>query len=175
MLDFLNPVLAFNGRIWYEEQMKTYSYFDSPVGRLLLYGGRRLQGLVFPEGKTRRDPAPEWTYDPGSFDGVKAQLDLYFKGQLTAFDLALDLRGTPFQKQVWQHLTAIPYGRTTTYGDLARDIGNPKAVRAVGLANGKNPVPIIVPCHRVVGKDGSLTGFGGGLAVKQFLLDLERT
>lgn len=151
-----------------------YSYTNSPVGRLLLFGGRSLEGLVFPRGKTARDPDQDWDHDRSAFQPVKDQLDLYFKGQLKGFDLDLKISGTPFQKQVWERLAQIPYGETTTYGELATELGNPKASRAVGLANGKNPIPIILPCHRVIGKNGSLTGFGGGLPVKEFLLDLER-
>lgn len=150
-----------------------YTYVDSPVGSLLLYGRGALEGLVFPEGKYAREPDPSWTADPDAFPRVRNQLSLYFKGRLRRFDLDLDMAGTPFQKEVWQALTRIPYGATVTYGELAREMGNPNGARAVGLANGKNPIPIIVPCHRVIGKDGSLTGFGGGLPVKRFLLDLE--
>jgi len=151
-----------------------YSYFDSPVGRLLIYGKSRLEGIVFPEGKTRKDPDPDWVYEASGFDVVKKQLDLYFKGQLKTFDLKLKLRGTTFQTRVWQRLADIPYGETISYGELAARVGNPKAARAIGMANGKNPIPIILPCHRVIGKNGSLVGFGGGLGVKQFLLDLEQ-
>lgn len=152
-----------------------YTYFDSPVGRLLLYGESCLQGLVFPHGKTPQKIGADWHNDPSGFEPVKNQLDLYFQGRLTCFDLELDMGGTAFQRQVWKQLTKIPYGRTISYGQLAEDIGNPKAFRAVGLANGKNPIPVIVPCHRVIGKNGSLTGFGGGMAVKRFLLDLEHS
>lgn len=151
-----------------------YSFISSPVGRLLLYGRHGLEGLVFPEGKTPQTIEDGWKEDPARFRVVQEQLALYFEGKLKAFDLGLSMGGTDFQKQVWQALTRIPYGTTMTYGELAQAIGNPKAVRAVGLANGKNPIPIIVPCHRVIGKDGKLTGFGGGLEVKQFLLDLEK-
>lgn len=140
----------------------------------MLYGNNCLEGIVFPKGKTSQDPEPEWQLDPSSFEEVKRQLDQYFKGRLKSFDLELKTGGTPFQQQVWQALAKIPYGSTISYGDLAVQIGNPKAVRAVGLANGKNPIPIIIPCHRVIGKNGSLTGFGGGLDVKRFLLELEQ-
>ncbi|MCG8636323.1 MAG: methylated-DNA--[protein]-cysteine S-methyltransferase [Desulfobacterales bacterium] len=154
--------------------MMKYSYAESPIGKLLLYGGQCLEGLMFPKGKTRKDPEPDWVEDPDAFSRVKEQLDLYFQGKLTRFDLEMRFSGTDFQKQVWQALTRIPYGETISYGELAGRIGNPKASRAVGLANGKNPIPIIVPCHRVIGKNGKLTGFGGGLDVKAFLLDLEK-
>ena len=101
------------------------------------------------------------------------QLQAYFAGELRDFDLPLDMQGTGFQKRVWAELLAIPYGKTCSYRDIANSIGAPKAVRAVGAANGRNPVPIVVPCHRVIGADGSLTGYGGGLPLKRFLLDLE--
>ena len=153
----------------------TYTYVDSPVGSLLLYGRHALEGLVFPSGKYTREPDPSWTADPDPFTRAREQLSLYFEGRLKVFDLDLEMAGTPFQKKVWQALTRIPYGATITYGELAREIGNPKGSRAVGLANGKNPIPIIVPCHRVIGKNGSLTGFGGGLPVKRFLLELEQS
>ena len=103
------------------------------------------------------------------------QLQEYFAGQRRDFDLPLDPRGTEFQLRVWQRLLKIPYGETTTYGALASELGDARASRAVGLANGSNPIPIVIPCHRVIGADGSLTGFGGGLAIKQQLLELERT
>ena len=151
-----------------------YTYFDSPIGKLMLYGDTCLKGLIFPQGKTSQEPEPQWQFDPAGFSPAKEQLDLYFKGRLKAFDLELDLQGTDFQRRVWRQLMCIPYGQTINYGELAVRIGNPKAVRAVGLANGKNPIPVIVPCHRVIGKNGSLTGFGGGISVKRFLLDLEQ-
>ncbi|HTQ56643.1 MAG TPA: methylated-DNA--[protein]-cysteine S-methyltransferase [Bryobacteraceae bacterium] len=102
-----------------------------------------------------------------------AELRAYFAGELREFDLPLDMQGTPFQKRAWDELLRIPYGETRSYGEIARAIGAPKAVRAVGAANGRNPVPIVVPCHRVIGAGGALTGFGGGLPMKRFLLDLE--
>jgi len=105
---------------------------------------------------------------------TREQLEEYFAGRRQEFDLPLDPRGTEFQRRVWQRLRSIAYGETTTYGTLARELGDPGASRAVGLANGSNPLPIVIPCHRVIGTDGSLTGFGGGLPVKQALLDLER-
>ncbi|MDX1983869.1 MAG: methylated-DNA--[protein]-cysteine S-methyltransferase, partial [Bryobacteraceae bacterium] len=108
------------------------------------------------------------------FREVIRQLDAYFKGALHDFDVPLAPLGTPFQRNVWSALREIPYGRTISYGELARRIGNPSASRAVGLANGSNPIAIIVPCHRVIGANGKLTGFGGGLDVKRKLLDLER-
>jgi methylated-DNA-[protein]-cysteine S-methyltransferase len=151
-----------------------YCYFESPVGRLLLTGNNVLEGLDFPGSRTRVEPGTDWILEEETFADVISQLDAYFKGELTCFDLELKPRGTQFQKKVWQELTQIPYGKTISYGELAKRIGNPKASRAVGSANGKNPISIIVPCHRVIGKNGSLTGFGGGLGVKQTLLDLEK-
>jgi methylated-DNA-[protein]-cysteine S-methyltransferase len=111
--------------------------------------------------------------DPVHFSAIISQLDAYFAGKLRHFEIPLDVRGTPFQLRAWQALTEIPYGETRSYGEQAQTIGQPTAVRAVGLANGKNPISIIVPCHRVIGKNGALTGYGGGLELKRFLLDLE--
>src|SRR5205085_10571542 len=113
--------------------------------------------------------------DDPPFAAAIAQLRAYFRGESTAFDVPLELRGTPFQRRVWASLCTIPYGETVTYGALAQRLGTPSAARAVGLANGRNPVGIIVPCHRVVGSDGSLTGYGGGLDRKRRLLEFERT
>ena len=153
-----------------------YCYYESPVGPLLLTGRDRLETLNFPLGKTRREPESDWTEDDAFFSDVLNQLEAYFNGSLRHFDLDLDLTaGTPFQQKVWQELKNIPYGRTISYGELAARIGNPNAFRAVGMANGKNPISIIIPCHRVIGKDGSLTGFGGGIDVKKQLLCLEQT
>lgn len=151
-----------------------YCYFESPLGELLLAGQKRLQSLHFPAGTTREEPGKDWVQDPEGFRDARAQLEAYFKGQRKAFTLDLDARGTEFQKRVWQELVKIPYGQTLSYGELAARIGNPRACRAVGMANAKNPIPIIVPCHRVIGRDGSLTGFGGGLDIKARLLELER-
>lgn len=148
---------------------------DSPVGRLLLLSdGRALTGLFMPSHKGEPSVDPAWVADPAPFSGAVEQLEAYFAGTLQEFDLALDARGTPFQTRVWTALRAIPYGQTCSYRDIAERIGAPKAVRAVGLANGRNPISIIVPCHRVVGANGSLTGYGGGLDNKRLLLDLER-
>ena len=116
-------------------------------------------------------PAPE---PDGPLADAAAQLEAYFAGDLQAFDVALDLGGTPFQRAVWDALRAIPYGETTTYRELAAQLGRPAAVRAVGAAVGRTPVPVVVPCHRVLGSDGSLTGYVGGLERKRALLDLER-
>lgn len=142
---------------------------DSPVGilRLIAENGF-LTGLFFGgEGCEGPDDSPV-------LDAAERQLAEYFDGKRRSFDLPLNLKGTKFQRAVWQALTKIPYGGTVSYGDIAREIGNPKACRAVGMANHRNPVSIIVPCHRVVGGDGSLTGYGGGLEIKRALLELER-
>ena len=144
---------------------------DSPVGELLLTSdGTSLTRLLF--GGT---PDPAWSTDPCPVLGAAtAQLREYFAGERTAFDLPLDPAGTPFQLTVWAALREIPYATTLNYGQLAARVGNVKASRAVGLANGRNPLSIVVPCHRVIGANGSLTGYGGGLDRKRLLLDLER-
>jgi len=152
-----------------------YTYVDTPVGTLLLAGcDQGLQVISFQSGKGGPAPEAGWQESPAFFRGVIQQLQQYFRGTRTVFDLTLAPEGTAFQKAVWRALAAIPYGETRSYADIAKAIGRPRAVRAVGLANGRNPLPIVVPCHRVIGKDGSLVGYGGGLAVKQALLDLER-
>ncbi|MBU0970521.1 MAG: methylated-DNA--[protein]-cysteine S-methyltransferase [Proteobacteria bacterium] len=155
-----------------------YCTYESPVGLLRLTGGDRLETLTFPLSKTRKEPKSTWTEDTRPFSKVLAQLDAYFDGSLKCFNLILDrdlkIQGTDFQQKVWKELLKIPYGQTISYGQLAERIGNPTAFRAVGLANGKNPISIIIPCHRVIGKDGSLTGFGGGIDVKRQLLSLEQ-
>jgi methylated-DNA-[protein]-cysteine S-methyltransferase len=151
-----------------------YTRINSPVGRLLLAGdGRGLRLVSFENGRRGSTPQPDWTEDKTAFGEAIRQLQAYFGGELREFDLPLTLEGTEFQLSVWQSLRSIPYGETISYAQLAQRIGNPKAVRAVGLANGCNPIPIIIPCHRVIGSDGSLTGFGGGLPTKRKLLALE--
>ena len=152
-----------------------YRMVDSPVGALLLAGdGRALRRLAFAESRALRT-RPDWAPDrAGALDAVVRELEAYFGGRLRRFSVVVEPRGTPFQQRVWQALCDIPYGETTSYGALARRIGAERAVRAVGAANGANPIAIIVPCHRVIGADGSLTGFGGGLPVKRALLDLEQ-
>ena len=148
---------------------------DSPVGRLLLAGdGERLMVISFPSGHKRREAESDWTHDPTPFAEAIAQLRSYFSGELKDFSLPLDAKGTAFQRSVWDALLQIPYGATASYGEIAQRIGRPKASRAVGAANGDNPLPIVVPCHRVIGSSGKLTGFGGGLDVKAKLLELER-
>ena len=151
-----------------------YCYLDTPIGELLLAGDDDALCLVsFPEGSMRRDPEPDWIYNEKPFAAARQQLTEYFAGERRDFDLPLRLDGTEFQLSVLQALQQIPYGETTSYADIAERIGRPKAVRAVGAANGRNPIPIIVPCHRVIGSHGDLTGFGGGLDTKEALLRLE--
>jgi methylated-DNA-[protein]-cysteine S-methyltransferase len=150
----------------------------SPVGPLTLVAdGDALAGLYMEEH--RHQPGPAAFGSPGDpaaapFAAAAGQLAAYFAGELTDFDVPLEPGGTPFQRKVWMALRAIPYGQTVTYGQLAARLGAPGSSRAVGLANGRNPISIVVPCHRVIGADGSLTGYGGGLPRKRFLLDLER-
>jgi methylated-DNA-[protein]-cysteine S-methyltransferase len=154
-----------------EENTMRYTLIPSPLGDLLaVRDDDGITGLYLPTGKNPQQPEDGWTRDDAAFDDVRSQLGEYFAGERTEFDLPLHPRGTAFQKQVWQALLDIPYGQTATYGQTALSIGNPTASRAVGLANGQNPISIVVPCHRVIGADGSLTGYGGGLAAKQWLL-----
>jgi methylated-DNA-[protein]-cysteine S-methyltransferase len=156
-------------------QMRTHTTVDSPVGRLTLVAlDGVLTGLYMDEQRHR--PAQEvfGRPDPDVLGAVRSQLTEYFTGQRTEFDLPMNMLGTPFQQRVWTALQDIPYGETISYGELAELLGNPKAGRAVGLANGKNPISIIVPCHRVVGANGDLTGYGGGIERKRHLLDFER-
>jgi len=151
-----------------------YATYESPVGPLLLAGEpNALHRVSFESSKRSTPPGADWKLDKKPFAEVIRQLQAYFRGELKEFDLPLAMVGTEFQLRVWNALRAIPYGETISYAQLAERIGNPKAVRAVGLANGSNPIPIIVPCHRVIGSDGSLTGFGGGLSTKKMLLELE--
>lgn len=151
-----------------------YCYHDTPIGPLLLAGdGDALTLLGFPSGNMARRHEKDWVEDKKPFKEVICQLNEYFKGDRQDFDLPLAPMGTNFQQSVWQALTEIPYGETWSYGELAKHIGRPKASRAVGAANGVNPIPIIVPCHRVIGSSGKLTGFGGGIETKAYLLDLE--
>ena len=168
-----------------------YSSTDSPIGPLLLTSdGVSLTGLYMSEyrhGPSAEDALSEWGIPatPGKkqrwihddnarpFSEAKEQLADYFEGKLTEFDLPLSMEGTEFQRRVWDALREIPYGTTTSYGELARRVGNPNGSRAVGLANGHNPISIIVPCHRVIGSNGKLTGYGGGLPRKAALLDFE--
>jgi methylated-DNA-[protein]-cysteine S-methyltransferase len=147
---------------------------DSPVGRLrLVADGDGLRRLQF-EKDGFADAADDWRHDPRALREVVSQLGAYFTGRLKVFDFPLAPEGTPFQLQVWERLLEIPYGETISYGTLAQRCGNPAASRAVGLANGRNPIAIVIPCHRVIGSNGTLTGYGGGLPNKQKLLALER-
>ena len=148
---------------------------ESPVGPLLLAaddGG--LRRIEFVNGRNPVQAHPQWRDDAEPLRETIRQLRAYFAGELEAFDLPLAPEGTPFQLGVWNRLGEIPYGETISYGELARRIGNPNASRAVGLANGSNPIPIVIPCHRVIGSNGKLTGYGGGLPIKEKLLALER-
>lgn len=153
-----------------EKPRLIYTYFDSPIGALLVAGdGTSIIQTHF----AGAEPKPEWVRDDEAFRDAIIQLREYFEGKRTAFELRLLPRGTEFQQSVWRALLAIPYGETTTYSAIAYQIGKPAAVRAVGGANGANPIPIVIPCHRVIGASGSLTGFGGGLDVKRQLLTME--
>ncbi|HEY5678694.1 MAG TPA: methylated-DNA--[protein]-cysteine S-methyltransferase [Pseudomonadales bacterium] len=153
-----------------------YTYMDGPVGRLLLAGdGKRLKLIGFSTGARARGAQQDWERYDEPFRPAKRQLDEYFDGRRRYFDIELAPDVTPFQGKVLEALLEIPYGETRSYGEIARAIGQPRAVRAVGGANGSNPIPIVIPCHRVIGSNGSLTGFGGGLDTKQYLLDLERS
>jgi methylated-DNA-[protein]-cysteine S-methyltransferase len=136
-------------------------------------GGKNLEFISFPRGKSVISPGSDWIHDENRFSDALSQLDRYFNGSLTRFSLDYFLTGTLFQQRVWRELAKVPYGTTISYGELARRTGNARAARAVGMANAKNPLPIVIPCHRVIGKNGTLTGFGGGLDVKQKLLALE--
>jgi methylated-DNA-[protein]-cysteine S-methyltransferase len=154
--------------------MIQYRTIDSPIGLLTLAGrGSVLTNLRMVD-QTYEPGRAGWSPDPGAFSTAVDQLEAYFAGELTDFDIELDLRGTEFQQRVWKALLTIPYGETRSYGEIAEQIGAPGAARAVGLANGHNPIAIVVPCHRVIGAGGSLTGYGGGLDRKRTLLELEK-
>ncbi len=151
-----------------------YHHHPTPVGDLLLtWSGGALTGLHFPTSEGDQGESPEGTPDPAPFDAVRRQLDEYFTGDRRRFTLPLAPRGTAFQMKVWAALREIPYGRAVSYGEVARRIGSPRAVRGVGGANGRNPIAIVIPCHRVIAADGSLGGYGGGVHRKRFLLGLE--
>jgi methylated-DNA-[protein]-cysteine S-methyltransferase len=153
--------------------MIQYRTVDSPIGLLTLAGrGSVLTNLRMVD-QTYEPSRADWSPDPGAFGAAVDQLDAYFAGGLIDFDVELDLQGTEFQRRVWKALLTIPFGETRSYGEIAEQIGAPGAARAVGLANGHNPIAIVVPCHRVIGANGSLTGFGGGLDRKRTLLELE--
>jgi methylated-DNA-[protein]-cysteine S-methyltransferase len=156
--------------------MKQHTVIDSPYGPLTLVADDGILCGLYMTGQRHRPPEESFgeRADGAPFDAAEEQLKAYFAGDLKEFSLELRLHGTPFQRSVWEQLGRIPYGETRSYGELADALGAPRASRAVGLANGKNPIGIIVPCHRVIGANGGLTGYGGGLARKQRLLDFER-
>jgi methylated-DNA-[protein]-cysteine S-methyltransferase len=156
-------------------QAMNYCLTDSPVGPLLLAGeDGALAILEFQRGRRPPGTPPDWQEDRKAFREARSQLEAYFASRLRHFELRLAPTGTPFQHRVWDALLEIPYGETRSYGELARRIGDPNAARAVGLANGKNPIAIVIPCHRVIGATGKLTGYGGGIDIKRRLLALER-
>lgn len=150
-----------------------YRFLETPIGELLLAGDGEVLYEIWLGSSVRQRPEPAWQETPAALETTATQLREYFAGQRTEFEVELALHGTEFQETVWRALAAIPFGTTLSYGELARSIGRPQAVRAVGAANGSNPIPIILPCHRVIGSDGSLTGYGGGLEIKQALLEHE--
>jgi len=155
--------------------MTIYQTMDSPVGDLLLVGDPTEDGVTLTSlsmtGYSDAAPQPGWRRDPAAFAGVTRQLEAYFAGELTAFDLDLAPRGTPFQQRIWQALDSVRYGTTTTYGELAAQLGVPRdRVVALGAAVGANPLLIIRPCHRVIGADGTMRGYAGGVERKQWLL-----
>ena len=156
------------------KEITQYTTLDSPVGPLCIAGDPHSVLLIgFSRGRRAVTPCTSWRRDHALYPEERQQIVEYFGGKRTRLELSFRLIGTPFQKSVWQALLKIPFGKTTTYRNLAEMIGRPKAARAIGRANGANPLPIIVPCHRAVGSNGALTGFGGGLEAKRFLLDLE--
>jgi methylated-DNA-[protein]-cysteine S-methyltransferase len=158
------------------DKLVYFRHLSSPIGKLLLTSdGRALTGLYMSKLAEASAPSPgeQWKQDDAVFVRVCEQLEAYFDGESVAFDLSLNLAGTPFQRRVWNELCAIPFGVAISYAELARRIGQPSASRAVGGANGQNPISIIVPCHRVIGADGGLGGYGGGLDRKRWLLEHE--
>lgn len=154
--------------------MTNYRTIDSPVGPLTLAGRGSVLTNLRMLNQTYEPSRTGWTRDDTVFARATEQLDAYFAGELTDFEIELDLQGTEFQQRVWKALLTIPFGQTRSYGEIAEQIGAPGAARAVGLANGHNPIAIVVPCHRVIGASGKLTGYGGGLDRKQTLLALEQ-
>ena len=151
-----------------------FDAFDTRIGTLTVAADAAgLRYILFPRNKYDAPARADWKRDANALREPREQLLAYFAGERTTFDLPLAPQGTPFQLKVWKTLAMIPFGATWSYRDLATRIDAPKAMRAVGAANGRNPLPIVLPCHRVIGADGSLTGFGGGLPLKRFLLELE--
>ena len=156
--------------------MNYYTYYQSPYGQMTIQANDTgLLGAWFEIQTTQPQDLGAYSDEHAVLNQTKLQLEEYFSGRRTQFDLPLAAKGTDFQQSVWQALCKIPYGETWSYQQLADEIGNPKAVRAVGLANGKNPISVIVPCHRVIGKNGKLTGYAGGVETKEKLLQLERS
>ena len=153
--------------------MTHYRTIDSPIGLLTLAGRDEVLTNLRMVDQTYEPARTGWSENPTAFDNAVEQLNEYFAGELTDFELEFDLQGTEFQRRVWRALLTIPFGETRSYGEIAEQIGAPGSARAVGLANGHNPIAIIVPCHRVIGAGGSLTGYGGGLDRKRSLLALE--
>lgn len=154
--------------------MIEYRTIDSPIGQLTLAGQDEVLTMLRMVDQTYEPSRIGWAPNPGAFSEAVEQLSAYFAGELTEFDFEYDLRGSEFQRRVWKALVTIPYGETRSYGKIAEQIGAPGSARAVGLANGHNPIAIVVPCHRVIGANGSLTGYGGGLDRKRTLLEMER-
>lgn len=154
------------------QKVSHYCYHDSPLGLLLLAGCKHaLRMISFPTGFQVRKPLSDWQQaGEDMFTDARRELDEYFNGKRSEFTVTMELEGTDFQKRVWQALINIPFGALMSYGDVAKALGDPRAARAVGGANNANPIPIIVPCHRVVGSDKSLIGYGGGLDIKKFLI-----
>lgn len=152
-----------------------FTHIESPIGSLLLtLEEDSLTNICMNQQKRKVELDPSWKNDHARFRAIEKQFEEYFRGARQSFDIPLSPMGTNFQLSVWNELQRIPYGTTISYGELARRISNPKAVRAVGLANGQNRLPIVIPCHRVIGANGSLTGFGGGIENKSILLNLEQ-
>lgn len=160
-----------------EHKVYFFKNFVSPVGSLkIIASDQGVAAILWENDSPRRVPLQGLTEKPGHpvLRAAEKQLREYFAGKRDRFDLKLDFAGTPFQKKVWSALLKIPFGETRSYGDIARQVGRPKAVRAVGAANGRNPISIVTPCHRVIGSNGKLIGFAGGLPVKKYLLEMER-
>ncbi len=151
-----------------------YTILESPVGKLFLTSSEEaITELFMEKHKGAPKPIDKWRRDDGLFREAADQLRAYFAGELTEFDLPLATAGTPFQQSVWDELRRIPYGVTISYGEMARRIGRPEAPRAVGAANGSNPISIIIPCHRLIGSNNNLTGYGGGIERKKYLIEFE--